>query len=93
MSIFLLLVLEFVLKLRFPVSVLCNYLKTIPKVLQPSINKIRNFDLDWFSKDTESPLLREEDHVSIHTKQRKVLILKYYPTLSIHMTFMRPFVA
>ena len=33
------------------------------------MNKIRTFDLDWFSKETESFLSKEEDHFSMHTMQ------------------------
>ena len=38
-------------------------------------------------------LSREEGHFSMHTKQDKVLIMNYYPKLSIYITFIRTFSA
>ena len=64
-----------------------------PKILQIPINKVRNFDLDWFSRETGSFLSREEEHFSMHTKQDKISDMTYYPKLSIHMTFIRTLLA
>ena len=38
-----------------------------PKILQIPINKMRNVELDWLSRETGSFLSRE-DHFSVHTK-------------------------
>ena len=57
------------------------------------IQNVQYFDVDWFSKKTRSFLSREEDYISMHTKQDKIFTMNYGQKLFIHMSFVRTFLA